>query len=37
MKSDIIKEAASKTFVKNPIRQSLLQELINVTIEKISS
>ncbi len=34
MKSDIIKEAASKTFVKNPIRQSLLQELINVTIEK---
>jgi polysaccharide biosynthesis transport protein len=34
MKSDIIKEASSKTFVKNPIRQSLLQDLTTVTIEK---
>lgn len=30
----ISREAASKTLVKNPIRQSLLQELINLTIEK---
>jgi capsular exopolysaccharide family len=36
MKSDITKEAASQTFVKNPIRQSLLQDLVNVTIEKSS-
>jgi capsular exopolysaccharide synthesis family protein len=34
MKSDIVKEAASKTFVKNPIRQSLLQDLITVSIDK---
>ena len=34
MKSDITKEAASQTFVKNPIRQSLLQDLVNITIEK---
>jgi polysaccharide biosynthesis transport protein len=34
MKSDISKEAASQTFVKNPIRESLLQSLVNVTIEK---
>jgi capsular exopolysaccharide synthesis family protein len=34
MKSDITKEAASQTFVKNPIRESLLQSLVNVTIEK---
>jgi capsular exopolysaccharide synthesis family protein len=34
MKSDIVKEASSKTFVKNPIRQSLLQDLITVTIDK---
>lgn len=30
----ISREAASKTLVKNPIRQSLIQELINVTINK---
>ena len=30
----ISREAASKTLVKNPIRQSLLQDLINLTIEK---
>jgi len=30
----ISKEAASKTLVKNPIRQALLQDLINLTIEK---
>ena len=34
MKSDISREAASQTFVKNPIRESLLQSLVNVTIEK---
>jgi len=34
MKSDIIKEASSKTFIKNPIRESLLKDLINTTIEK---
>ena len=34
MRTDITKEAASQTFVKNPIRQSLLQDLVNVTIEK---
>jgi polysaccharide biosynthesis transport protein len=34
MKSDLVKEAASKTFVKNPIRQSLLQDLVTVTIDK---
>lgn len=31
---DSAQEAASKTFVKNPIRQSLLQEYINLTIER---
>ncbi|HEX3019517.1 MAG TPA: polysaccharide biosynthesis tyrosine autokinase [Chitinispirillaceae bacterium] len=30
----ISKDAASKTLVKNPIRQALLQDLINLTIEK---
>ncbi len=30
----ISREAASKTLVKNPIRQALLQDLINLTIEK---
>lgn len=30
----ISREAASKTMVKNPIRQALLQDLINLTIEK---
>jgi polysaccharide biosynthesis transport protein len=30
------KAAASKTLVKNPIRQALLQDLVNVTIEKSS-
>lgn len=30
----ITREAASKTLVKNPIRQTLLQELVNITIEK---
>lgn len=34
MKSDITREAASQTFVKNPIRQSLLQDMVNITIEK---
>jgi len=32
----LTKKAASKTLVKNPIRQTLLQELVNVTIEKSS-
>lgn len=32
----LTKKAASKTLVKNPIRQALLQELVNVTIEKSS-
>jgi tyrosine-protein kinase Etk/Wzc len=30
----LTREAASKTFVINPIRQSLLQDFINLTIEK---
>ncbi len=30
----ISREAASKTLVKNPIRQSLLQDLVNLTVEK---
>ncbi len=30
----VTREAASKTLVKNPIRQTLLQELVNLTIEK---
>lgn len=30
----ISREAASKTMIKNPIRQALLQDLINLTIEK---
>lgn len=35
MKSDIQSKAARQTtFVKNPIRQSLLQELVQLTIEK---
>jgi capsular exopolysaccharide synthesis family protein len=33
MESEIRKEAASQTFVKNPIRESLLQTLVNTTIE----
>jgi capsular exopolysaccharide synthesis family protein len=32
--SAITREASQKTFVKNPIRQSLLQELVNTTVEK---
>ena len=34
MKTDITKEAASRTFVKNPIREGLLQDLVNLSIEK---
>jgi capsular exopolysaccharide synthesis family protein len=34
MKSDITREATSKTMVSNPIRQELLQEMINTTIEQ---
>ncbi|HMD68905.1 MAG TPA: polysaccharide biosynthesis tyrosine autokinase [Chitinivibrionales bacterium] len=34
LKTDITKEAESRTLVKNPIRESLLQEFINLTIEK---
>ncbi|MBN1760080.1 MAG: polysaccharide biosynthesis tyrosine autokinase [Chitinispirillaceae bacterium] len=30
----VSREAASKTLVKNPIRQTLLQDLVNLTIEK---
>lgn len=30
----ITREAASRTLVKNPIRQALLQELVNLTVEK---
>jgi len=36
MKIDVEHEAASRTFVKNPIRESLLQELVNLSIEKSS-
>jgi len=34
MKTDITREAASRTLVKNPIREGLLQELVNLSIEK---
>jgi polysaccharide biosynthesis transport protein len=34
MKTDITKEAASRTLVKNPIREGLLQDLVNLSIEK---
>ncbi len=34
MKTDITKEAASRTMVKNPIREELLQSLVNLSIEK---
>jgi polysaccharide biosynthesis transport protein len=34
LKTDITKEAESRTLIKNPIRESLLQEVINLTIEK---
>ena len=34
MKSDITQEAASRTLIKNPIRESLLQEVVNLSIEK---
>jgi capsular exopolysaccharide synthesis family protein len=37
LKSDITKEAESRTLTKNPIRESLLQEVINLTIEKSAS
>ena len=34
MKTDIAKEAASRTLIKNPIRESLLQEAVSLSIEK---
>jgi capsular exopolysaccharide synthesis family protein len=34
MKTDITREAASRTLIKNPIREGLLQELVNLSIEK---
>jgi len=34
MKTDITKEAGSRTMVKNPIREELLQSLVNLSIEK---
>jgi polysaccharide biosynthesis transport protein len=34
MKTDITREATSKTMVTNPIRQSLLQDMINTSIEQ---
>jgi capsular exopolysaccharide synthesis family protein len=34
LKTDITKEAESRTLIKNPIRESLLQEVINLAIEK---
>lgn len=34
MKTDITKEAASRTLVKNPIREGMLQDLVNLSIEK---
>jgi capsular exopolysaccharide synthesis family protein len=34
MKTDITREAASRTLVKNPIREELLQGLVNLSIEK---
>jgi|GEM_PF-319201 capsular exopolysaccharide synthesis family protein len=37
LKTDVTKEAESRTLVKNPIRESLLQEVINLTIEKTAN
>jgi capsular exopolysaccharide synthesis family protein len=34
MKTDITQEAASRTLIKNPIRESLLQDVVNISIEK---
>jgi capsular exopolysaccharide synthesis family protein len=34
MKTDITREAASRTLIKNPIREGLLQDLVNLSIEK---
>ncbi len=33
MQSEIAKEAATRTFIKNPIRESLLQSLVNLSID----
>lgn len=33
LKSDVTKEAESRTLTKNPIRESLVQEVVNLTIE----
>jgi capsular exopolysaccharide synthesis family protein len=34
MKTYIVKEAASQTFVKNPLRESMISSVVNMSIEK---